>query len=81
VRRLYPERGSSEAIGGYDDGTTRAGLVYRDLVLACPSFWFSAAARGSGWLGEYSIAPAKHASDVYWVGWTLDSPLSPFPVF
>ncbi|KAL8381752.1 hypothetical protein RB595_005833 [Gaeumannomyces hyphopodioides] len=70
VGRLYPERGGSEAIDRYDDAATRAGLVYRDVVLACPALWLAgaaaAAAAGRGWLGEYSIAPAKHASDVYW---------------
>ncbi|EJT78596.1 hypothetical protein GGTG_03695 [Gaeumannomyces tritici R3-111a-1] len=67
VALLYPERGGSEAIGRYDDAATRAGLVYRDVVLACPAFWLAGAGGGGrGWLGEYSIAPAKHASDVYW---------------
>ncbi|KAH9902289.1 putative carboxylesterase [Xylariomycetidae sp. FL2044] len=48
----------------------RAGLIYRDTVLACPGYWTagtaSASSGGRSWLGEYTIAPAKHASDVYW---------------
>ncbi|KAK7951932.1 carboxylesterase [Apiospora aurea] len=63
LEELYPESGSTGASpgggGGYNDTYTRAGIVYRDSVLACP------ASKGA-WLGEYTIAPAKHASDVYW---------------
>ncbi|KAF9886570.1 hypothetical protein FE257_011342 [Aspergillus nanangensis] len=45
----------------------RAGLVYRDLVLACPAYWVAGAADRVGYLGQYTIAPARHASDtIYW---------------
>ncbi|KAI4601494.1 hypothetical protein KJ359_011623 [Pestalotiopsis sp. 9143b] len=64
---LYPVNGSTESIAAYNDSYTRAGLVYRDSVLACPAYWTAGSAPGGGWLGEYTIAPAKHASDViYW---------------
>ena len=67
VKGAYPVVGSTETMG-YNSSATAAGLVYRDVVLACPAYWTAGhAARGS-WLGEYTIAPAKHASDVYWVG-------------
>ena len=69
VKELYPATGSAEEIT-WNTTSTRAGLVYRDLVLACPAYWLSATAAKSsknGWLIEYTIDPAKHASDtVYW---------------
>lgn len=65
LKTLYPEQGSAEEIA-YNDSYTRAGLVYRDLQLACPAYWLSASAR-KGSLIEYTISPAKHASDtIYW---------------
>lgn len=67
ARALYPESGSAEAVSSYNDSYTRAGLVYRDVVLACPAYWFSGSAPEGSYLGEYSISPAKHASDtIYW---------------
>ncbi|KAK8056767.1 secreted lipase [Apiospora rasikravindrae] len=69
LEELYPESGStgtSPGGGGYNDTYTRAGLVYRDSVLACPAYWMTGTASRGAWLGEYTIAPAKHASDVYW---------------
>ncbi len=72
VRDLYPAAGSAEALATYSAPTARAGLVYRDLVLACPAYWMAGAAPdGAAWLAEYSISPAKHASDTYWVSDTL----------
>ncbi|KAJ9142148.1 Proline iminopeptidase [Pleurostoma richardsiae] len=69
ARRLYPsEGGSTETIAEYDGQYARAGLVFRDVVLACPAYWMAGAAPAGSWLGEYSIDPAKHASDTYWVG-------------
>ena len=66
----YPPSGSSENIPSYNDTYTRAGLIFRDLVLACPTYWLAsstAASTGSGYLGEYTIPPATHASDTqYW---------------
>jgi carboxylesterase type B len=65
VKALYPATGTAEEIT-YDTTYVRAGLLYRDLVLACPSHWLSKTAK-KGWLMEYTISPAKHASDVqYW---------------
>ncbi|KAH6660156.1 carboxylesterase [Truncatella angustata] len=64
---LYPAVGSAESITSYNDSYTRASLIYRDSVLACPGYWTAGAAPKGGWLGEYTISPAKHASDVsYW---------------
>jgi carboxylesterase type B len=65
VKALYPATGTAEEIS-YNTTYIRAGLLYRDLVLACPSYWLSKTAN-KGWLMEYTISPAKHASDVqYW---------------
>jgi carboxylesterase type B len=65
VKALYPSTGTAEEIS-YNTTYIRAGLLYRDLVLTCPSYWLSRTAK-KGWLMEYTISPAKHASDVqYW---------------
>lgn len=71
VKRHYPELGSTETITSYNDTYTRAGLIFRDSVLACPSYWLAGAAPKGSYLGEYSISPAKHGSDTEWVS---DSP-------
>jgi len=65
VKRLYPAVGTAEEIS-WNSTYIRAGLLYRDLVLACPSYWLSKKAE-KGWLIEYTISPAKHASDVQYV--------------
>lgn len=67
AKTLYPAVGSTETIASYNDSYTRAGLVYRDTVLACPAYWMAGAAPRGRYLGEYSISPAKHASDTGWV--------------
>lgn len=67
VKQLYPAVGSTETIAGYNDTYTRAGLIYRDSVLACPGYWMATAAPRGSYLGEYSISPAKHGSDTGWV--------------
>ncbi|KAF2192822.1 alpha/beta-hydrolase [Zopfia rhizophila CBS 207.26] len=65
VQKLYPASGTAEEIR-YNSSYERAGLVYRDLVLACPAYWIAGKAE-KGWLVEYTISPAKHASDtIYW---------------
>jgi carboxylesterase type B len=65
VKKLYPPTGTAEEIS-YNTTYTRAGLLYRDLVLACPAYWLANHAH-RGWVVEYTISPAKHASDVqYW---------------
>ena len=71
AKTLYPQSGSSETISSYNDTYTRAGLVYRDVVLACPARWMAGAAPKGSWLGEYAIEPALHASDTIYVSWTL----------
>lgn len=73
VKRYYPKSGSAEEIESYSGWYTAAGLVFRDVVLACPAYWMAGAQKGGSWLGEYSIAPAKHASDTYWVSEALDA--------
>lgn len=66
VKSLYPEDGNAEEIT-WNSTYLRAGLLYRDLVLACPSYWLSKSAE-KGSLIEYTISPAKHASDTIYVG-------------
>lgn len=66
VEVLYPPEGSTETMR-YSTGGARAGLIYRDVVLACPAYWMAGAAPKGAWLGEYTISPAQHASDTYWV--------------
>lgn len=79
VKELYPEVGSTETITSYNDTYTRAGLIFRDSVLACPGYWMATAASKGSYLGEYSIAPAKHASDTGWVRFP-SPPLLPLSV-
>ncbi|KAG4029838.1 hypothetical protein MFRU_014g01340 [Monilinia fructicola] len=67
VRATYPASGTAEKFPTYNTSYARAGLIYRDSVLACPALWMSRAASETGWLGEYTISPAKHGSDtIYW---------------
>ena len=63
----YPMEGDTETIDAYNTSFVRAGLVYRDLVLACPAYWIATAARDKGYLGEYTISPATHGSDTIYV--------------
>ena len=72
VKDMYPVMGTAEEIN-WNTTYTRAGIVYRDLVLACPAYWMSDKA-DKGWLIEYTISPAKHASDVQYVFPPLSSP-------
>lgn len=66
LKSLYPANGSAEEISwAASDVYTRAGLIYRDLVLACPGYWMSK--KANGWVMEYTISPAKHASDTIYV--------------
>jgi carboxylesterase type B len=69
VMSMYPATGTAEEIA-WNTTYVRAGLVYRDLVLACPAYWLANKAE-RGWLVEYTISPAKHASDVQYVRLTL----------
>jgi len=66
VKELYPPEGVTET-SAYNTTYERAGLIFRDSVLACPGYWVAKAARSDGWVGEYTISPAKHASDTEWV--------------
>lgn len=73
AKAVYPVVGAAEEIS-YNTTYVRAGLVYRDLVLACPAFWLADRAdRGS--LIEYTISPAKHASDTIYVSLFLFFPI------
>ncbi|CAI6335714.1 unnamed protein product [Periconia digitata] len=65
VKQQYSIDGTAEGIS-WNTTYERAGLIYRDLVLACPAYWLSSKAR-EGWLVEYTISPAKHASDTIYV--------------
>lgn len=67
VKQLYPAAGTAEELGTYNTTYTRAGLIYRDVVLACPAYWMAGSAHQTGYLGEYTISPAKHGSDTIWV--------------
>lgn len=67
AKTLYSQAGSSEAIASYNDSYTRAGIIYRDTVLACPAYWMATAAPKGSYLAEYSILPAKHGSDTIYV--------------
>jgi carboxylesterase type B len=69
VKRLYPEVGKTEEMG-WNGTYVRAGVLYRDVVLACPAYWLSKKA-SRGYLMEYTISPAKHASDTIYVSHTL----------
>jgi carboxylesterase type B len=75
VKELYPAAGVAEEMRWNASQTfERAGMVYRDLVLACPALWLAGKAEesegGKGWLMEYTVAPAKHASDTVYVSFT-----------
>ncbi|CBX95177.1 hypothetical protein IAQ61_009720 [Plenodomus lingam] len=65
VKALYPAAGRTEVFA-WNTTYLRAGFIYRDLVLACPAYWIAKKAQ-RGALLQYTISPAKHASDVqYW---------------
>jgi len=63
----YPAEGDTETIESYNTSYVRAGLIYRDVVLACPAYWIASAATVKGYLGEYTISPATHGSDTIYV--------------
>ena len=65
VKRHYPPRGATETGESYEGAYARAGMIYRDVVLACPAYLIAKAAGTSSWVTEYTISPAKHASDTY----------------
>lgn len=78
VFSLYPAEGSAEALPSYNTTYVRAGLIFRDVVLACPTYWMAKSAHSEQYLGEYTILPATHASDTIYVSLRPPSPqLSP----
>lgn len=74
VKQLYPEQGTAEELT-YNTTYVRAGLIYRDTVLACPAYWMARASHERSYVGEYTIAPARHGSDTEWVS-SFSSPRS-----
>ncbi|GAI84948.1 unnamed protein product, partial [marine sediment metagenome] len=66
VQQLYPECGTAEELT-YNTSYVRAGLIYRDTVLACPAYWMARASHKRAYVGEYTIEPARHGSDTEWV--------------
>lgn len=67
VEVYYPRQGSTETIDKYNTTYVRAGLIYRDVILACPAYWMASAAQRRGYVGEYTISPATHGSDTIYV--------------
>ncbi|KAK3635245.1 hypothetical protein LTR56_014854 [Elasticomyces elasticus] len=65
VLRLYPASGAAEELV-YNTSYVRAGLIYRDTVLACPAYWMARSSRKHAYVGEYTIDPARHGSDTEW---------------
>lgn len=64
---LYPANGTTETLTSFPTVETRAGLIFRDSVLTCPAYWMALSSKKTSYVGEYTISPAKHASDVnYW---------------
>jgi carboxylesterase type B len=66
LKTVYPLLGESETFG-YDTNDLKAGLVYRDIAISCPGLWVAKGATTKGYISEYTIAPARHASDVAFV--------------
>jgi hypothetical protein len=66
VKSLYPPNSQYNEFESYNDTYSRAGHVYRDVVLACPAYWAAAAAPQGNWLSEYMLPPAKHSSEFTW---------------
>ena len=85
ILSIYPEIGSSESIPTYNTSYTRAGLIYRDVVLACPAYWTARAASKKSWVGEYTISYVKisrtKSSDIEQFGLETSLPLTPFTYY
>jgi carboxylesterase type B len=73
----YPAVGSTETIESYNTSYVRAGLIYRDVVLACPAYWIASASSAEAYLGEYTISPATHGSDTIYVSQSYFHDLRP----
>ncbi|KAF1365802.1 alpha/beta-hydrolase [Lizonia empirigonia] len=61
---LYPASGTAEEIA-YTTSAVRAGLVYRDLVLACPALWLSGAADQGHARDNWNQTPLTYTSTGY----------------
>lgn len=68
VKQLYPNAGKTETFT-FDTAFTRAGVIYLDLLLACPTFWLSNGAKKGGWMTYYDIPPGLHALDTVYVSY------------
>ena len=71
VKDHYPLNGAEETFA-WNSTYQRAGVIFRDLVLACPAYWIAESAKNRGYLGEYTISPAKHGSDTQYVSSDLE---------
>lgn len=65
VKTFYPSQGEAEELPSYNMSYIRAGLIYRDTVLACPALWTSGAAHKKSYLGEYVISPGEWSDPVH----------------
>lgn len=66
ITAMYPVNGSTETFS-YNTTRERAGIIFRDAQLACPAYFIAQASKTKGYLGEYTIYPAKHGSDTGYV--------------
>lgn len=64
VKRVYPAVGTTDSSWTWNTTFGRASYIYRDTVLACPAYWLASAAPKTGWLGEYTVPPARHVSTI-----------------
>jgi carboxylesterase type B len=74
VQKMYPPSGTTETLE-YNSNFARAGLVCRDVLLACSTYWIAKVAeefKTRGFVGEYTIPPATHASDVNYLRILVD---------
>ncbi|OMP82836.1 Acetylcholinesterase [Diplodia seriata] len=62
VKRLYPASGDAEE-AVWNSTVVRAGMVFRDSVLACPGLWLAEAAGEKGYLSEYTIRERERLTD------------------
>jgi hypothetical protein len=79
VKTLYPEPGLLDEINlprylaECNTSFERARAIYRDSVLACPALRMASSASRGRYLIEYTIRPARHASDVICIGSSFPS--------
>lgn len=72
LQHLYPPEGIAEELV-YNTTYVRAGLIYRDVTLACPALWMAKSAHLKSYVGEYTIDPADHGADTVW--WNRINPI------